>query len=1470
MAPGIPTGGAAPMRGLVSQPSISAQLMRAEIRAASSKIWMEDARKVWALVEVVSQDNTIVTIKHPDGQRDEIDLGFGETYPHNPKVVSDMTALHHIHEPGLLYNLGQRARLDNQTPYTFMGTILIAVNPLRKVEDPRMEDYMNRSLNPETPHPYAIAELAYHQMRLGAGRQASNQSIVVSGESGAGKTETSKIILRFLTHRSVGGVATLEQRVVESSPILESFGNAKTLRNNNSSRFGKFLKLQFTQGKYQLAGAFVETYLLEKSRVLSQGQGERNFHVLYELVAGATALGMAKDLRLQGPEAYRILSASGCTELEGVNDVAQFKEVRKAFDVIGMDSDTQMQVWKVLAAVLHLSNISFDGIDHDQGEVASVQDRLALEFLAGLLGVEVTAVEGMITQRKMKLVEKPIQLGVQDAKRTRDAVVKSLYETMFLWIVQLINQSLGKGEESLPFIGVLDIFGFENFEHKNEFEQLLINFTNESLQDTFNQQVFNNELKLYEEEGIEVAVSACPDNTECLKMLSGRPNGIIPCLDNVCSEPNACDSRYLEMLHKTYARHEHFPMTKPKDKRDCFWVKHYAGAVKYTVHGWVEVNMDLVPEAFVPVLQSSKSKVVKEMADVNTLATAVSSATAKGGRSSVGRRRSSNVVKPTVAKSFLASMQELNITLSGTTCNFVRCIKPNGEMQCGVYDNQYVVNQLQCLGILQTCEVLKVGMPTRVTYKDLKEVLGDNAAEADKLFKGEPETSLIAAILWAFEVPSDSFRLGRTRVFFRAGQISTLQRILNETGPEKAPWILGRLQEALANRHKAKAAAEEAQAALAEAESAVEEATKASVTVLGDRSDSDDDENLVNKPAPSSSASGVSEVDLRPLEVVAKNARKAGSTVAQIEAMIEAAKADKIGENAEGAMDRLIEGSRDTLKKINKASMTAAELEASITEVRGEDEATKLKKLGDLLKKLRVDVRLARTLCESTVEAAAKCQVDKTQELRKAAKSKARGVKAQAQEVNNLAEDAARSSERQQQSFSKAKALGKEAQPAVEAALVAFSSFKKLLDKVNKEEDKAREAKREQQALAEKAQREKEEAAAQAALAKVDVSDDSEKSTDESSGVKRLEFQDDVGPSPAPSDRRASGTIMYKNSMSKKILLSEAAVTPSISPFDSPRKLSPERDLSLVDVQAHPAARVRPTFERSATERFREAMEEGQFEGHLMMQSRMMKRYIPKYVVVENGFVAYYDKKSLVGTKKNKAMKLTAQSVVSQTNQRNFFCVYTKPTKWIMLARSSLEMGAWMDAINAQIHALFMRDYDVPGDDYRSLGPMGQFFYKMKAGIKPQWIRTYPEMDSPRTGDGLFADEVIEVTQAVTVKGVPFLRMANDRGWCLENDVGGDGSPVFTRVKGTLEQESRTHIVPLMASQPAAMLFGPNLKSQETGGILNPGAKTKVVQRFTSADGGGSFVRLPGDGGWLPIMRTGVVGVQPLRPKPSR
>ncbi|CAM9665996.1 unnamed protein product [Ascophyllum nodosum] len=1485
-----PQGSSPPPRGLALQRSVSSRIMHAERMPISEEIWVEDDKQVWALTSLVEQENTLLKVRRRDtGEVVKIDLGFGETYPHNPKVVSDMTALHHIHEASILYNLGERAKLDNQRPYTFMGTILIAVNPLRPLPDPDMSKFMDRPLDPESPHPYAIAELAYHQMRLGAGRKEGNQSIVVSGESGAGKTETSKIILRFLTHRSLGGVSGLEQKVVDSSPILESFGNAKTLRNRNSSRFGKFLKMQFTREKYKLTGAFIETYLLEKSRVLSQGKGERNFHIMYELVAGGAASGLGAKLKLASVETYRILSGSGCTELEGVDDVMQFRGVQKAFDTIGMSPETQIKVvWQTLAAVLHMSNMTLEAKDSAQGEIAVIHDREALSNLASLLGLDEQSLEAMLTQRVVTTHGEvfTIQLDVSNAELTRDAIVKSLYEALFLWIVRLINTSLGKGQETLPFIGVLDIFGFENFDTKNEFEQLLINYTNESLQDAFNKQVFNNELKLYEEEGIEVVVSSCPDNTQCLNMLSDKPKGIIPSLDNVCAEPNPSDSRYLDGLHKTYARHQDFPRTAAKDMRECFWVKHYAGKVKYTIGGWVERNMDSIPQSFNDTLRSSTNNVVKESCATFGSVPDESKARPRGARAA-----KKGLVKPTIAKSFLASMRDLNETLVGTTCNFARCIKPNAAMECGVYTNRYVVDQLQCLGILQTCEVLKVGMPTRVSYSELKEVLGENAAEAEKLFAGEPETALIASILWAFEVPSEAFRLGRTRVFFKAGQISTLQRILNETPPEKGPWIFKRLEEALANRQKAKVAAEEANAASARVEKAMAEAQEAAASLLDDSSEDDDDERL-----------GIpNEEDLYPLEVAAKAALAHGSTAPQMKILLRAVEADRVGTYVEGANERVKAASEATLADINASASKAKELEAQIKLSRGGDEAAALRRLEDSMNKLRVDFKEVKSLAHGAQEAAAKCEVQKTEKLTAAASAKAADVESQAHAVTNSAKSATQASLRQKEAFAKAKASKADVQAAADKAHASFSAFKSLVAEVGKAEMKARDAKlakdREEREKLERMKKQKQKEAAKAAEAEADASARAEASAKAKAKAKaeaeakakakadaeaiaarqkkveetsvdldNYDDEDDDHLADLQASKPDRGSFVRRTSMAA--LASESMETPDPSPPPKPQPQE-SQEYRIATASVGPVSEQgRTNFEKF----FAEALEGGAMEGYLLKQKRFTARWQKYFFRLENGFLTHVETKSLVGTRKQKTLELTNRSTTAFTNTKCCFCVrtgqarisrflpiiYFQQTAWFVIAQNHEQMTGWMTAINAQIYQLWLKNFTPPKDNYWGQGTRGRFFYGMPETGASQWIYTHPEEGAPRTGEGIFPLEVIEVIQARIDRDghgdMLWLRIADDRGWtCGRHSK--DGEPCLVEVAGEIVDDNRMYELPSGLDQAIHVLCGPAMASEVTGEILSPGARVQVVERFTpkGKDAGIVFIKLAGGRGWVPI-----------------
>ncbi|CAM9178970.1 unnamed protein product, partial [Hapterophycus canaliculatus] len=921
---------------------------------------------------------------------------------------------------------------------------------------------------------------------------------------------------------------------------------------------------------------------------------------------------------------------------------------------------------------------------------------------------------------------------------------------------------------------------------------------------------------------------------------------LVRSLDNVCAEPNPSDARYLDGLHKTYVRHRDFPRTQPRNMRENFWVKHYAGKVKYTVQGWVERNMDSVPESFGGTLVTSTHKVVKDATAKYGQAPPSATAKAKPMRSR------KTLVKPTVAKAFLASMQDLNVTLLSTTCNFIRCIKPNAAMQCGVFSKRYVVEQLQCLGILQTCEVLKVGMPTRVTYTELKEVLGGNAAEAEKLFAGEPETALIAAILWAFEVPSEVFRLGRTRVFFRAGQISTLQKILNETGPEKGPWIFERLQEALANRQKAKAAAEEAKAAVDSAETAIRAAQEETTKAIG--AEVDDGDGTTIRPPPKSVLSNDQEYEL---ESTAKKARKAGSSVPQVKQLIQAAREDEIGTYVSGSMERVVTASEDTIKNIEASSNIADELDAFTRTAKGGDAAKDIRRLEDSLRQLLNSFQEAKELATGSEEAAAKCQVEKTRDLMQKTQHKASSVEAQASDVITGAKGIVQAAERQLEALEKANKLVPRVTAATEEALAALSSFKNFVAEVSAEETAAKEVS-DAKAEAEAEARRQEEAE----KAKVDSANPSTEDFPHAS-EREDEFSSSVSASSAPG-RGQRGRLMVKQASQSVKNLLDTVSTPDMSVSPN-RKKSEAGDLHNPSVIGPGPANSMYPGARAFKEMFDEAMQGGRVEGHLMKQSKYFSRWKPRYFKLEDGFLYYFDKKSLVGTNKYKAMELTAHSITSYTNTKNCFCVRTgEDPGWFVLAKDENSMNRWMTAINAQIHGLFIKMYNVPDDNYWSQGLKGRFFYRMVDDSLPQWIRTYPEEAAPRTGDGLFPGEVIEVTQVLTNKEKVFLRIANDRGWTYaKNPV--DDSTLFEEISGDVAEDTRKYGFPPSAKDPIPILFGPGLESQQTGEALIPGERAEATERFTPADGSGVvFIKLLDGRGWVPVRkRNGSFGVTP-------
>jgi myosin heavy subunit len=735
--------------------------------------WVSDPDVVWTQVVAVSQAGLMVTIKDAAGATRQINLKVDECHKCNPRVVDDMTSLHSMHEPGVMYNLEDRARCDlamdpgtdGQKPYTYVQSVVLAMNPLRRVPDPPKETYYGKKMMDVDPHPFAIAESAFEGLSsTSAAATNNNQSIVISGESGAGKTESTKICLNYLTDRKpaaqgCGNTTGLDKRILDSNPILESYGNAKTTRNPNSSRFGKFMILQFTADKYELCGATMETYLLEKSRIVFQMKDERNYHVFYLICAGCDEE-TKQSLSLAPPEQNFYQNQSGCiviTKPRKFDDVAEYKDFYDAMIGVGMTADDIFSTFQVLSSILNIGNCVFEDKVTGAGEEATVIERAWLDCAAHQLGVESDVLNKVLVE-EMREVKGEVFFSQRNAKMAtaaRDAITKTIYQLLFDWIVNRVAESLNQQPANTPFIGVLDIFGFETFA-KNDFEQLLINFANENLQGTFNKCVLAAEMQLYKEEEIQVDPIKIPNNDAACQLIGGRPKGVLCQLEAVAMAPSPTDLKFCSAIHKLHADNQFFPRPHPRFIRENFIIRHFADDVQYTVGTFIQKNDAKVPKDLMDMLLTCPH---------TCLVDAVKAAGNSGIKYVTGL--------------FATQMKGLIDKLESTDCNFIRCIKPNPQMQAGAFDRSYTINQLRFLGVLNTCKVLKLGLPSRVNYEMIGEPLREALPEKLKYeFRRYNSRKVTNAVLWSAQIPWDDYRLGKTRCFFRAGKIGQLDDIM--------------------------------------------------------------------------------------------------------------------------------------------------------------------------------------------------------------------------------------------------------------------------------------------------------------------------------------------------------------------------------------------------------------------------------------------------------------------------------------------------------------------------------------------------------------------------------------------------------------------------------------------------------------------------------------------------------------------
>jgi myosin-5 len=688
----------------------------------------------------------------------------------SPSPPEDLTVLTHLHEPSVVYCLQQRYLQDDI--YTYTGKILLALNPFRALDRVYGEQVMKKYWQPNPmerppPHVYAIAQDAYRSMLqsmedLAPGVKA-DQSILVSGESGSGKTVTTKIIMGYLATQSQRTSALssrqqhkegIESQILQSNPILESFGNARTVRNDNSSRFGKFMELIFTSSG-TLASASIETYLLEKVRLISQAQGERNYHVFYEILAGLPQR-ERQALKISNVSAkdFRMTACSGTFDRrDGVEDRETYQQLRKALDTVGFSKEDQRDIFSVACALLHTSNIVFKDSATAGGEegsemVQSSSLRSALE----LWGVSMEALNAALClcaiEARGEVFHK--NLTVAQATKAVEALIKATYGALFTHIVKQVNESIANSHgsdqcmDNESSIGVLDIFGFESF-YINSFEQLCINYCNEALQQQFNRFVFKLEQEEYDREGIEWSFITFPDNQDILDLIEKRREGIFSILDEQCRLATCTDASFCRAVHDKCKDHPRFTFSMAQRSNLTFSIQHYAGHVTYDARNFLEKNKDELPKETTVLLTSSSvpflaylgellSESQTETATSNmgrspSPTSSVSSYTeARNGISPMGKKQfhrgSSSIIRESVGGQFSRQLRELRRRIDATTPHYVRCLKPNDDLVPDQFKANIIADQLRCAGVLEAIRVSRVGFPYRYFHESFVQRYG--------------------------------------------------------------------------------------------------------------------------------------------------------------------------------------------------------------------------------------------------------------------------------------------------------------------------------------------------------------------------------------------------------------------------------------------------------------------------------------------------------------------------------------------------------------------------------------------------------------------------------------------------------------------------------------------------------------------------------------------------------------------------
>ncbi|KAK6465204.1 P-loop containing nucleoside triphosphate hydrolase protein [Scheffersomyces coipomensis] len=720
----------------------------------------------------------------------------------NPPILEaaeDLTSLSYLNEPAVLHAI--KVRYSQLNIYTYSGIVLIATNPFQRVDQLYSQDiiqaYAGKSRGELDPHLFAIAEDAYRCMKT----DKQNQTIVVSGESGAGKTVSAKYIMRYFAsveeeysanevakqqHKS--DMSDVEKQILATNPIMEAFGNAKTTRNDNSSRFGKYLEILF-DNHTSIIGARIRTYLLERSRLVFQPPIERNYHIFYQILAG-----MNEDdkltLGLSNAEDYKYTNQGGQPAIVGVNEVEEFQITKDALNLIGIDDSKQFEIYKILAALLHIGNIDIAATRNDAHLSSDEPNLVKACELLGLDAVNFAkwCVKKQIQTRSEKIIS---NYNHKQAIVARDSFAKYIYSALFDWLVDYINQDLCPPEVTgkiNSFIGVLDIYGFEHFE-KNSFEQFCINYANEKLQQEFNQHVFKLEQDEYIKEEIEWSFIDFADNQPCIDLIENKL-GILSLLDEESRLPAGSDESWIQKMYQTLDKAPTDKVfKKPRFGQTKFVVSHYAHDVSYDIDGFIEKNRDTVGEGHMEVLKNTNNELLQSILSIiekNATALELSKSTSSVN---VPNRAKGVNKKPTLGLIFKNSLIDLMRTIDSTNAHYIRCIKPNEQKEAWKFDTLMVLSQLRACGVLETIRISCAGFPSRWTYVEFADryhiLVSSN--EWIKVMKhgGSSATpadisDLCNKILQKNIDDEAKYQLGNTKIFFKAGMLAQFEKLRSD------------------------------------------------------------------------------------------------------------------------------------------------------------------------------------------------------------------------------------------------------------------------------------------------------------------------------------------------------------------------------------------------------------------------------------------------------------------------------------------------------------------------------------------------------------------------------------------------------------------------------------------------------------------------------------------------------------------